>query len=175
MNTKNTLQILTLLIITAFSLQTIKAQTTLGGGLAYGTEIENIGIDVTGQYFLKDNMAIETSFTYYLPKDIGLGSDFQFKWSEFNANLNYYFNANGNISPYGIGGINMTFLSSPDITGSLFGGGEIKNTTSSEFGLNIGVGADFSISDSITPFAHLKYVLGNADQLQILGGVRFEL
>jgi len=163
-----------------FFTQKITAQMNVGGGIAYGTEIKTMGIDVTGQYFLKDNIAIEASFTYYMPKDLGngLGSDYKMKWSEFNANVNYYFNAgSGNIKPYGLGGLNMSFLTLPTFDfGSIFGGGSgVKEETHSEIGLNIGGGADFDLGKNYTPFVQLKYVLSDADQLQILVGVRFSI
>ncbi len=155
----------------------IQAQTTIGGGVAYGTEIESIGIDLTGQYFFSDNLAGEVSFTYYFPKDYGF-DDFQIKWYEINANVNYYFGeADGSFKPYGIGGLNMAFVSVPTFNyGNIFtGGGEIETATNSEFGLNIGAGADFDMDSNITPFAQIKYVIGNANQLQILAGIRFNL
>ncbi len=165
-----------------FFIQNTNAQTTVGGGIAYGTEIENMGIDLTGQYFVKDNIAIEGSFTYYLPKDFGdgssaLGDDYKIKWYEINANANYYFKMPGKTKAYALAGLNMSFLSVPTFDfGSIFGGGSgVKNETNSEIGLNIGAGADFDLGKNFTPFAQLKYVISDADQLQILAGVRFTL
>jgi len=163
-----------------FFIQNTNAQTTVGGGIAYGTKIENIGINLTGQYFVKDNIAIEAAFTYYLPKDLGtgLGSDYKMKYSEFNANANYYFNLEGSsIKPYGLAGLNISFLTVPTFNlGSVFGGGSgVESETHSKIGLNIGGGADFDFSKNFIPFAQLKYVISDADQLQILAGVRFTL
>ena len=173
---------LCLLAFTFFT-QNTNAQTTLGGGLAYGSEIENIGIDLTGQYFIKDNLAIEAAFVYYFPKDFGDGlssvdgEDYKIKWYEINANVNYYFNMTGNIKAYGLGGLNMSIVSVPTFNlGSIFGGGAgVKNESTSKIGLNIGGGADFDLGKNFTPFAQIKYVLSDFDQLQILGGVRFNL
>jgi outer membrane protein X len=178
MNTKKTFRGILTTVLTMFIFNVIQAQMTLGGGLAYGTEIENLGIDVTGQYFINDNIAIEGSFTYYLPKDFGngLGNDYKIKWYEINADVNYYF-SEGNVSPYGVGGLNMAFVSVPyvDVNDYLGGGDGVSYKTNSEIGLNLGVGADFDLGSNITPFGQIKYVLGDADQLQILGGVRFDL
>ena len=180
MKTKKIILSICFLATALFFTQKSTAQMNVGGGIAYGTEIKNMGIDVTGQYFLKDNMAIEASFTYYLPKDFGngLGDDYKIKWYEFNTNVNYYFKLdNSSIKPYGLGGLNISFLSVPTFDiGSIFGGGDgVKNQTSSKIGLNIGAGADFDLGKNFTPFAQLKYVLSDADQLQILAGVRFEI
>jgi len=176
MKLQKTILSICIIAITLFTINT-KAQKTVGGGLAYGSEIENIGIDITGQYFIKAPLAIEVSFTYYLPKDFGdSSSDFKIKWSELNANVNYYFKVNGNIKPYGLGGLNMSFLTIPTFNiGSIFSGGNgFENKTQSKVGLNIGGGADFDLGKNYTPFAQLKYVIGDADQLQILAGVRFK-
>ncbi len=181
MKTKKLILSICLLALT-FLTQKTNAQTTVGGGIAYGTEIENMGINLTGQYFIKDNLAIAASFTYYFPKDFGAdlsigGEDFKIKWYEINANANYYFNMEGNIKAYALGGLNMSIISIPTFNiGGVFGGGTgVKNVSSSKIGLNIGAGADFNLGKNITPFAQLKYVLSDFDQLQILAGVRFNL
>lgn len=171
------------LLALTFLTQKTNAQTTVGGGIAYGTEIENMGINLTGQYFIKDNLAIAGSFTYYFPKDFGNdlginGEDYKIKWYEINANVNYYFDIPGNIKPYGLGGLNFSIVSIPTFDfGGFFGGGGngVKNVSTSKIGLNIGGGADFDLGKNFTPFAQLKYVLSDFDQLQILAGVRFNL
>jgi len=172
-----------LVVAFTFMSQNTNAQTTVGGGVAYGSEIENIGINLTGQYFIKDNIAIEGSFTYYLPKDFGnglgtTGENFQIKWYEINANVNYYFDMPGKIKPYGLGGFNYSIISVPTFNiGSILTGGSagVENVSSGKIGFNIGGGADFDLGKNFTPFAQIKYVLGDFDQLQLVAGVRFTL
>ncbi len=175
MKTRKLVMLTCLMAVMIFS-QKAKAQTTLGGGLAYGTEIKSAGINATGQFFIKDNIAIAPSFTYYFPKK--LAGDFSFKWYEINADVNYYFNVDGNIKPYGLGGLNFSIVSIPTFNfGGLFGGGGVGSgsSTVSKIGLNLGGGADFDIGSGVTPFAQLKYTTAWTGQLSIAAGVRFKL
>ncbi|TRX62568.1 porin family protein [Fulvivirga sp. M361] len=143
---------------------------TVGGGFAYGTEIENIGLHLDGQYFIKENLAIAPSFYYYFPKEVVPG--FDLKWFEFNANVNYYFELDSEVRPYALGGLNFAFLTVPSVS---FLGFETEKETSTEVGLNIGAGADFPLGGSVTPFGELRYIIGDADQLAIAAGVRFDI
>ena len=142
----------------------VYAQKTLGGGIAYGTEIESIGIHADAQFFINDNLAISPSVLYYFPKEIYEG--FNYKWFEVNANANVY----------GIAGLNIAFISFPFLNfGGIFGGSDFNNSTSTKIGLNIGVGADFDIGSNIVPFGQLRYNISSFDQLAIEAGVRFPL
>ncbi len=151
--------------------QKTMAQTTIGAGIGYGTEIESVGVMVNGQFFISDQLAISPDFTYYFPKKITDG--FNFKWYEINANVNYYFNTEGSTKFYGLGGLNFSIVSIPSID---FGGfGTIGGASSSKIGLNLGGGVDFKLEGNITPFAQLKYTLSSFDQLVIVAGIRFKI
>ena len=171
MNTKSTLTIMSLLVLFFLTPKTT-AQTTVGGGIVYGTEVENIGINVTGQYFINENIAIAPSFTYYFPKTIV--ANYSFKWYEVNADGNYYFAiADSKIKPYGLAGLNVSIISFPNAS---FGGfGSTTSDSSTKIGANIGGGASYDIGKNITPFAQLKYTLSSFNQLAIMAGVRFEI
>lgn len=142
----------------------LNAQFRVGGGLVYGTEIENIGINANGEYKFNDQWAVAPGLTYFLPKDIG-GLDYT--WFEFNANARYYFDATS-VEPYVLGGLNFASLSIdyPDFYG-------YGNTSGTEVGLNLGGGVNFDIGSNVSPYGELRYVIGEADQLVIGGGVRF--
>ncbi len=175
MKTRKLVMVTCLMAVMMFS-QKAKAQTTIGAGLVYGTQIKSAGINAVGQFFVKDNIAIAPSFTYYFPKK--LVGDFSLKWYEINADVNYYFNAGGNIKPYGLGGINVSIVSIPTFNfGGLFGGGGVGSgsTSVSRFGINLGGGADFDMGSGVTPFAQLKYTTSYTGQLAIEAGVRFKL
>ena len=143
-----------LVIVISFSSQ---AQKTIGAGLAYGSEIENLGIGVNAEFDLNAQIDISPSFIYYFKKNnVTL-------W-ELNGNINYIFSSNGPTF-YGIAGLN--------ITGVKVDAGVFGDRSDSELGLNLGVGASFAQSGSVIPFAEAKYVLSNYDQLSLFGGVRF--
>lgn len=152
----------------------VKAQedTTLGAFLAYGTEIENIGIGANAEFPIMESLTISPSFIYYLPKSEG---PVDINWFEVNANANYYLLQESSMSIYAIGGLNYSSVET-SIDDDAFGGfGNDISGSDGRFGLNLGGGANFDIGSGITPFAELKYVIIDGGQLVLGAGVRFKI
>ena len=157
-----------------FDSEESNAQTTVGGGIAYGTDIESVGIHADGQFFINERMTIAPSILYYFPREIVEG--FNFKWFEINGNINYYFITDEKVNVYGLTGLNVSIVSVPVFTfSSIFGNGDTNNSSTTKIGLNIGVGADFDIGSNIIPFGQLRYNISSFNQLAIEAGVRFPL
>ncbi len=156
-----------MLAFSGIFLASAQTETRIGGMLAYGTEIENIGIGVNAEFGITEKISISPGFIFYLPKD-EYGIDIT--WWEINGNANYYF-MEGNTDVYGLAGLNYTNvkISYPD---NPFFDGDISD---GRFGLNIGGGANFHIGSSIMPFAELKYVIIDGGQLVLAAGVKFSL
>jgi len=151
---------LLLLLLVAGSLTTY-AQSVVGGGLAYGTDIEEPGIFVEGEFYVKSNFSIAPDIIIYFVDDApGVNRGF---W-EFNANINYYF-TEGSAQVYGIGGLNYA-TATVDIDG--FG----KNSNS-ELGINLGIGSNFDINSSIMPFAEFKFTISEFDQAVLKFGLKY--
>jgi outer membrane protein X len=129
----------------------------IGVMLGYGTEVEELGLGVNGEFNINDKVSISPSFIYWFPKD-------PINWWEFNANVNYYFTKAGSADFYGLAGIN---LFSYKVDGAEDG--------ESEVGLNLGAGVNFNIDKNWEPFTELKFVVGDADQLGLFFGVKFKL
>ena len=119
----------------------------IGAGLAYGSEISAAGLAVNGEFFLKKKVAVSPGFIFY----------FEDAW-EVNGNINWILSGNDAILPYVITGLNL-----------------ISSNSNSEIGVNAGIGSNFDIGGRSRPFAEVKYVLGNADQLVLLGGIKFPI
>lgn len=128
----------------------------IGVMLGYGTEVEELGIGINGEFNINDKVSISPSFVYWFPED-------PISWWEFNANVNYYFTKAGSADFYGLAGIN------------LFGYNIENGDGQSEVGLNLGAGANFDIGKSWEPFTELKFVIGDADQLGLFFGVKFKI
>lgn len=128
----------------------------IGVMLGYGTEVEELGIGVNGEFNINDKVSISPSFVYWFPKD-------PLSWWEFNANANYYFTTAGSADFYGLAGIN------------LFGFNVEGGDGESEVGLNLGAGVNFNIGKNWEPFTELKFVIGDADQLGLFFGAKFKL
>lgn len=152
-------------------------QINAGMGLAYGTEVEQAGIIINGQYFFTDKWAGAPSLIFYFPekeKFTSTGFSYEAKASvwEFNADVNYYFYSSGIAKFFGEGGLNVTSIKAKVKT---TGGGSNQSSSESEsrVGLNLGAGVDFIAGAKLIPFVALKYTVSDYDQLVIKGGVRF--
>ena len=94
----------TIFAIVAFCIITeSSAQISVGPGIAYGTDIDNIGFSLNGKYEFNNQWAAAPSFTYFLKKDY-------VTWSSLDLNINYQITNIENIGElYGIGGLSITF------------------------------------------------------------------
>ncbi|GGD92956.1 hypothetical protein GCM10011412_33630 [Maribacter cobaltidurans] len=138
--------------------------------LAYGTEVENIGIGVNAEFPIIEKLTVSPSFIYYLPKKV---SGVSINWFEFNGNANYYFLDEGNINVYGQAGLNYTNVRlSYD---GAYSGFLSSAASDGRLGLNLGGGANFQMGGNILPFAELKYVIIDEGQLVLAAGVKFNL
>lgn len=133
--------------------------TRIGGKLLYGSEVENLGIGATAEFPVMDKLVIAPDISFYFPKD-------DVNVFEINANVNYYFLEEETIGFYGLGGLNYTNVKVDYGFGS---------DSDGELGLNLGLGANFQIDQSFLPFAEIKYVIGDYDELVIAAGVKFNI
>ena len=122
-----------------------KGIQTAGVNLAYGTEISSIGIGVKYQYNITDNIRLEPSMNYFFEND---GVDM----FDFNANAHYLFPMSSNVRLYPLAGLTLARWKS-DI-----GAGEAE-ISKSKFGVNLGGGAEFDISDEFMMNFELRYQL----------------
>ena len=167
MNLKSTVLGIAISVAFVFSTQA-QEETRIGGFLAYGTEIESIGIGANAEFPIIENLTIAPSLIYYFPRS---ESGFKMNWFEVNANANYYFLDQDMMSIYALGGLNYSSVKvSYDQTwiGSY-------SASDSRFGLNLGGGINFKLAGKIIPFAELKYVIIDGGQLVAAAGVKFNL
>ena len=127
----------------------------IGVMLGYGTEVEELGLGINGEFSINEKVSISPSFVYWFPED-------PISWWEFNANVNYYFTKAGSADFYGLAGINLF-------------GYKYDGDGQSEVGLNLGAGANFNIGKNWEPFTELKFVIGDADQLGLFFGAKFKI
>ncbi|HNU59003.1 MAG TPA: outer membrane beta-barrel protein [Aquaticitalea sp.] len=147
-----------------------QTETRIGGLLAYGTEIKNLGIGANAEFPVIEKLTISPSFIFYLPKkETGI----KINWFEVNANANYYFLQEEKVEVYGLAGLNYSSVKVKYAEELSFLGD--FSASDGRIGLNLGGGANFNIGSSITPFAELKYVIIDGGQLVIAGGVKFNI
>ncbi len=147
--------------------QTEKGAMRAGGGLAFGTEIESLGIQGRFDYAITEQILLAPDLTYFFGKSEG---SIDLNWFDINLNGNYLFDTgNPDIIPYALAGLNFAIVSA-----SYDGFGDFGDSSSTEIGLNLGGGADFIVG-TIIIFGELRYAISSADQLVIAGGVKFPL
>ncbi|MCF6357442.1 MAG: outer membrane beta-barrel protein [Draconibacterium sp.] len=139
---------------------------SVGGGLVYGTSINTIGISINGKYEFTEDWSADPAFTYFIPKD-GL------TWMVLDLDGNYQiteFDGVGGL--YGIGGLGMTFarFDWDDELGSIMGSSSYTSTT---VGLNLGVGLEIPLSESMAVSPEMKLTIGNGTYFRIGAKIMF--
>lgn len=164
---KNLLSAIILLVLVV-SFSEAKAQISVGGGLHYGTDINNLGISINGKYEFNEKWAAAPSFTYFLKKN-------NVNWSALDLDANYQITDIENIGGlYGIGGLSMTFWGFKFDDSDLGEYAEIYgdlDTNVTEIGLNLGLGLNVVTSEKLAIAPEIRYTLGGVNYLRI--GVKF--
>jgi opacity protein-like surface antigen len=145
----------------------LNAQISVGGGLVYGTDIDNIGITVNGLYEIDDNWGAAPSFTYFLEKDY-------VNWSVLDLDGNYTFTEVEKIGKiYGLAGLSLMFwkVDFGQEYETIF---DLKDN-GTELGLNLGGGFKMEISESLILAPEIRYTIGDADYLRIGAKILFAL
>ena len=114
-----------------------------GVSLNYGTEISSIGLGVKYQYNITDNIRLEPSINYFFENK---GVDM----FDINATAHYLVPMASNIRLYPLAGLTYARWGF-DLVND---GAEI---THSKFGLNLGGGAEFDITNELMMNFELKY------------------
>ncbi|HTV22731.1 MAG TPA: outer membrane beta-barrel protein [Polyangiaceae bacterium] len=143
------------------------AQPRLGAGLVYGTDIEEVGVQLNGYYGLDgslDGLRLGAEFAYYFVDDPA---------SFWTVDLNgqYRFVGPGPFGAYFIAGLDIARFSIDVDLGPL-GDDDVSDT---EVGLNLGIGAEYAVSHNVELFGELKYVISDYDQAVFAVGARFLL
>ena len=132
-------------------------QLSVGGGGAYSTSNENLGVQVRGMYRLNDQLRPSINFTYYID---GAGST---TITEFNAHLQYLGVRKEQFNIYGLVGINAFRVKIQDST---------DTDRINDIGLDVGGGIDFKLSDKLSGLVEAKYDFSeNVNQWVISLGV----
>lgn len=144
------------------------AEPRIGAALTYGTEVEEVGLQLNGYYGLGEvlptlpGLRVGAEFTYYLVDDpLTL-------WT-LDLNGQYRFIEPGPFGAYGIAGLDIAHVS-VDVDLGPLGGASSSNT---DIGLNLGIGAEYAVVENVELFGELKYVISDLDQAVLAIGGRF--
>lgn len=136
------------------------AGVNLNFGCAYdGGSYNNIGIGAKFQYSFSNHFRVEPAFTYYLKKD-------HLSMWDLMVNCHYVFPmAENRFNLYPIAGLGVLGAKASAL-------GFSASTTN--FGVNLGGGAEYKISDSIALGAELKYqIVSDYGHLGVQIGVTY--
>lgn len=163
-----------IMFVLTFSAATTYAQVSSAGvGLMYGSEIEQLGVRGDVVYQINDDFRAVADLGIFFPEknDFGGGVESKVTWWEINANGNYlyYRDDTRGFMAYALAGLNFA-----TVKVSFEGTTPTNNIEDSEteVGLNIGTGMEYALGFA-NLFAEVKYVLGDADQLNLGLGFRF--
>lgn len=155
---KKLLMIATLVAICSFTAQAQEqGDIRATASVVYGLDIEEAGLNIDAEYLFTDKISGGASYTTYFVPD-GLS------FSEINIDGRYYF-ASAGAQVYALAGIQ---IARAEVDLGVFG-----SVSSSDSGLNVGVGALFPVADKIGIRGQAKYTIGGFEQLVIQGGVAF--
>lgn len=128
-----------------------KGDMAAGVHFAYGTGdgFSNMGIGAKFQWNVIDKLRLEPSFTYFLKKD------YISMW-DINANVHYQFVLGDVVNLYPLAGLSVMGVKASVDLGE-YGSASASDT---EFGFNLGAGADFNLSERLVLNVEAKYKIG---------------
>jgi opacity protein-like surface antigen len=148
-----------LFFMMAFS--SVKAQLSVGPGISFPVDLGDLGILARGTYQIDDTWGAQATFTYYLDGVEGVSI-----WS-IDGDATYNFTESDVALIYALAGVSF-FSAGVDL-------GPFGNATSTDFGVSLGGGAKFSVSDSFTPFGEVRLRIAGGTDLVLSGGVLFDI
>ena len=136
----------------------------LGAQLVFGSETNNIGLGVKGQYYFTDQLRGEASVDYFF-KNKGVSM-----W-DINANVHYLFDVADKFKVYPLAGLGYTNwsykLEYDNVT--------LAKGTDGRLAVNLGGGAEYALTDNVSVNAEAKWqIVNNYNQLVLGVGVAYK-
>ena len=136
----------------------------LGAQLVFGSETNNIGLGVKGQYYFTDQLRGEASVDYFF-KNKGVSM-----W-DINANVHYLIDVADKFKVYPLAGLGYTNWSYK----YEFPGLPVVEGSDGRLAVNLGGGAEYELTKDLSVNAELKYqIINNYNQLVLGVGVAYK-
>lgn len=140
-----------------FALNPLKtsAQTgdiSVGGGLVYGFDVEELGIQVGGTYRFNPSFRIGADLLYWFNDNV--------ERYGVNANLNYVFHHRRDLLLYGLGTVGLHVLDA--------------DQNNSELAFGVGAGLEYDLRGPVL-FSELNFYINGFDQAILAVGLRYRL
>ncbi len=132
-----------------------KGDKAVGINIMYGTEIESLGVGVKAQYAFHEHWRGEGSFNYFFRRhDTHM-------W-DINLSAHYLINLGEKFRVYPLAGPTIV-NSTKDL------GGDGVNQSITKFGLNLGGGAEYCVSDNFAVGMEIRYSIVSKIDQAVLG------
>ena len=136
----------------------------LGAQLVFGSETNNIGLGVKGQYYFTDQLRGEASVDYFF-KNKG------FSMWDINANVHYLFDVANKVKVYPLAGLGYTNWSYK----YEYPGHSVIEGSDGRLAINLGGGAEYELTKDLSVNAEAKYqIISNYNQLVLGVGVAYK-
>lgn len=132
-----------------------KGDKALGINVLYGSEVGKMGVGVKGQYVFHERWRGEASFNYFFKN-----KNDQHMW-DLNVTAHYLVPLGEKARVYPLAG--------PTIASSTNENGSEPNTSITKFGLNLGGGFEYELSDNFTLGLEARYSIVSAIDQFVVG------
>lgn len=136
-----------------------------GVDIAYGTDVNMVGIALKYQHYFSDNLRIQPSFTYYFEKD-------KSNMYSLDLDAHYLFNFAEKHNVYPIFGFTLLDVHWKDFCeGKTNSEGDLKYDSHNHlrFGVNVGAGYQFDITDDFSVNLNAKYQIVSTHGQFVIG------
>ncbi len=148
----------------------VEGESSIGGGLVYGSEIEKLGLQLMYYYFMTATIALGGDITFFFPeKTEFFDSSITQTLITLNVMAHYVLYTSVIMRAYALAGLNYALFRFKSE-----GTGFDMSDSSSEIGLNLGGGIEYALATGFL-FLELKYILSEFDQLVLAVGYRHVL
>jgi hypothetical protein len=148
------------LIFLAISTQ---AQNLVGGQMSFDSDRNNLGLGVKGVFGLSESLSFSPDINYFLREN---------KFVTVNTDLHLNLSTEGNITIYGLGGLNFGAFRSRISTSSFLG---FNRNAELNLGVNLGMGMNVLTKDNFRFFAEGKYIVSDISRVVLSFGVLVDL
>lgn len=151
------------MVFLAFYVQLNAQDFSAGGGFNYGSQINNLGINFRADVNFEDKWSITPHYNLFFNKKHGIISE---RWKALNIDFHYFFPIDEGWNYYPIAGFNYATVSEK-VNSIIF--------SNSYGGFNLGIGTNYQISEQVSGFSEIKYVISSADQLVFVIGALYKI
>lgn len=139
-----------------------------GAGLVYATEIGNIGLNFNGAYAITEEWEASLGFSHIFEKDY-----LSYNILDLDAHYVFY-QHDEKLNVYGLAGLGFTFWKAtiPAMNFGMYSTPE-ASATGTETGLNLGIGANYKLSDKLNLAPEIRYTIMDGSYLRIGASVQY--